>query len=60
MVLAVVEDGGDASLMVCERHFSKIRDSVSSYLEIPPWLTDGNGFLAGDGGVVFQFEVEPR
>jgi hypothetical protein len=59
VILAVVEDGEPASVLVCERHFNDIRSSVMSYLEVPPWLTDGNAFLAGDGGVVFQFEMGP-
>ena len=58
--LAVVETDGFASVLVCERHFKDIKDVVRSYLEVPPWLTDGNAFLAGDGGVVFQFEMGPN
>jgi hypothetical protein len=57
LFLAVVDRDGPASLIVCEKHFPEIKDMVTSFLELPAWLTDGNGFLAGDGGVVFNFEV---
>jgi hypothetical protein len=59
LILAVVDRDGPASLIVCEKHFPHIKDEVTSFLELPAWLTDGNGFLAGDGGVVFSFEVGP-
>ncbi len=57
--LAVVENDSPSSVLVCERHFKDIKGSITSYLEVPPWLTKGNGFLAGDGGVVFSFEIGP-
>jgi hypothetical protein len=61
VILAVVENpDSDASVLVCERHFRDIKGSVRSFLEVPSWLTDGNAFLAGDGGVVFQFEMGPN
>ena len=59
VILAVVENDEPTSVLVCERHFPDIKASVTSYLEVPAWLTGGNGFLAGDGGVVFNFEVGP-
>ena len=59
VILAVLKGDERATVLVCERHFNEVRDSVTSYLEVPPWLTEGEGFLAGDGGVVFQFEVGP-
>jgi len=55
--LAVVENDTSSSVLVCERHFPDIKDRVRSYLDLPPWLTNGNDFHLGDGGVVFEFEV---
>ena len=55
--LAVVENDVSSSVLVCERHFSEVKDRIRSYLDLPPWLTNGNDFHLGDGGVVFEFEM---
>ncbi|UCC92711.1 MAG: hypothetical protein JSW25_08615 [Thermoplasmata archaeon] len=57
--LAVVESDKTASVLVCERHFRDVERKVTSYLQVPSWLTNGNDFHLGDTGVVFEFEVGP-
>jgi hypothetical protein len=57
--LAVVENDVTSSVLVCERHFDSVRSEITSFLEVPPWLTNGNDFVADEGGVVFEFEVGP-
>jgi hypothetical protein len=55
--LAVVENDVAASVLICERHFRDVEPKVTSYLEVPGWLTNGNDFHLGDTGVVFEFEM---
>jgi hypothetical protein len=57
--LAVVENDVTSSVLVCERHFPKMKDDLTSYLQVPAWLTNGNDFHLGEGGVVFEFEMGP-
>jgi hypothetical protein len=58
--LAVMAEEGSPSVLVCERHFPDVMDRIRSYLDLPPWLTNGNNFHLGDGGVVFEFDVGTR
>jgi hypothetical protein len=55
--LVVLENHETASALMCGRHFPAMKDRIVSYLDLPPWLTNGNDFHLGEGGVVFEFEV---
>lgn len=57
--LVIVGNDTTSSVLVCEKHFRKVKDVITSYLEVPAWLTNSNDFLAGEGGVVFEFEMGP-
>ena len=59
-ILAVLEDRGSTSVLVCAEHFKEIRDSVISYVELPEWLTDGSAWLTGEGDVVYHFDLGPN
>jgi hypothetical protein len=58
-ILAVMEGEGTVSVLVCVGHFTEIRGSVISYIELPEWLTDGNTLLSGNGDVVFDIDLGP-
>ena len=58
VILAVVNDSGSA--MVCGAHFKDIRDSVVSYLVVPPWLTEGKTYLTEDGDLELQIDLAPE
>ena len=58
--LAVLEDKGSTSMLVCEGHLKEIKDSLISYLDLPEWLTDGSALLSGNGDVVLHFDLGPE
>jgi hypothetical protein len=59
VILAVLDNEGAGSALVCKGHFSDIKGSVISYMELPQWLTEGKAFLTGEGDVVFHFDIGP-
>lgn len=56
--LAVLEGGDTSSLLLCERHFNLARGSLSSFLEIPPWLLEVDDLHTDDEDIVFDFELD--
>jgi hypothetical protein len=59
VILAVLDNDGNDSVLVCKDHFKEINGSIISYVELPAWLTDGKAFLTGDGDLVFHFDMGP-
>ncbi len=60
VILAVTNDLGTASVLVCGAHFKEIEDRVISHVELPTWLTEGSAYMVGEGDVVFQFDLGPE
>ena len=57
--LASVEEGEGGSLLLCEKHFREVSNSIRSYLEVPRWLTNDRDFVIDAEGVVFEFDLDP-
>lgn len=55
-ILAILNGDGTAVLL-CERHFKENGRSVSSFMDLPPWLSEGIPFMNGDGEVVVQIDL---
>lgn len=56
--LGTMDDEGQGSLLVCERHFNDVKGSLRSYLEVPRWLTNESDFDIDEGGIVFEFDID--
>ena len=56
--LVVLEEGGRRSMLVCEQHFNRLKDMVSSYLTLPGWLTNGNDLTLGENGVTIEMDFD--
>jgi hypothetical protein len=56
--LAVMEGRDTSSLLLCERHYNRVRGFLASFLEVPPWLLEVDDLHTDDEVVVFDFEFE--
>lgn len=55
--LVVMDNETRSSVLACDKHFSRVRRDMVSYLEIPRWLTDGEDIHANDRGVIIEINV---
>ncbi len=60
VILAVLDDEGAPTVLMCGSHLKTLEGSVRSYMELPPWLTERNAYITGDGDVVFQIDLGPE